>query len=113
MSLYWKDMTTRGAVAGGVLGLVSAVVLVILSKTVWVAVLHFATPIFPYESPTIFSMPLAFLGIWVFSKFDTSARARRERAAFNAQWVRSETGIESTSQPRPVVSHLPMLEPSN
>ena len=113
MSLYWKDMTTRGAVAGGVLGLGSAVILVILSKTVWVAVLHFAMPIFPYESPTIFSMPLAFLGIWAFSRMDTSARARRERAAFNAQWVRSETGIHSTSQLTPVVTPLPSLEPAN
>lgn len=38
-------------------------------------------------------MPLAFAGIWAFSKMDNSLRARREIASFDAQYVRSETGI--------------------
>ena len=38
-------------------------------------------------------MTIAFVGIWLFSKLDSSARARAEQAAFEAQYVRSETGI--------------------
>jgi cation/acetate symporter len=95
MSLYWRGMTTRGALGGGILGLVSAVVLVTLSKTVWVAVFHFARPVFPYESPALFSMPLAFFGIWVFSYFDRSLRGQQEQAAFDAQYIRSETGLQA------------------
>jgi cation/acetate symporter len=34
LAMYWKGLTTRGAVAGGVTGLVSAVVLVVLSPAV-------------------------------------------------------------------------------
>jgi cation/acetate symporter len=32
-------------------------------------------------------------GIWAFSKLDASKRAASEKAAFDAQYVRSETGI--------------------
>ena len=35
MSVLWKDCTTKGAVAGGVVGLISSVVLTILSASVW------------------------------------------------------------------------------
>ena len=37
MSVLWKDCTTRGAVIGGFLGLISSVVLTILSPSVWEA----------------------------------------------------------------------------
>ena len=39
LSILWKDMTTRGAVIGGFLGLISSVVLTVLSPSVWEAVL--------------------------------------------------------------------------
>ena len=38
-------------------------------------------------------MPIAFLGIWLFSKMDASQRAKPEQAAFDEQYIRSETGI--------------------
>ena len=93
MSLMWRGTTTLGAVVGGGLGLVTALVMVLLSKGVWVAVFHNPVALFPYDSPAIFSMPLAFLGIYVVSKMDNSRRAQRERALFEQQFVRSETGI--------------------
>ena len=39
LSMYWKGLTTRGALVGGYGGLVSAVIFVLLSKSVWVTVL--------------------------------------------------------------------------
>ena len=93
MSVFWKDTTTRGAFIGGFLGLFSAVAMVVLSPAVWVKTFGFPAAIFPYDNPALFSMAIAFGGIWLFSKLDTSARAARERAAFEAQFVRSETGI--------------------
>ncbi|ACL59649.1 cation acetate symporter [Methylobacterium nodulans] len=93
MSILWKGTTTTGALVGGLIGLVSAVVMVVLSKAVWVATLGFATALFPYDNPALFSMPVAFLAIWAVSSLDASARARRERDSFEAQYVRSETGI--------------------
>ena len=93
MSTMWRGTTTTGALCGGLLGLVAAVVMVVLSKAVWVDTFHHAAALFPYDNPAIFSMPLAFAGIWAFSKMDNSLRARREIASFDAQYVRSETGI--------------------
>ncbi|MBX3685677.1 MAG: cation acetate symporter [Rhodocyclaceae bacterium] len=94
MSVLWKNCTTYGAAIGGFIGLATAVVLTILSKSVWVDVLHMAdVPVFPYASPALFSMTAGFFGIWLFSILDNSARAKEDRAGYLAQKVRSETGI--------------------
>ena len=93
MSVLWKDCTTKGAVIGGFLGLISAVVMTVLSKSVWVDVLGNKDAIFPYTSPALFSMTIGFVGIWIFSLLDRSANAQQERADFAAQLIRSETGI--------------------
>ena len=93
MSVLWRNCTTRGACIGGFLGLISAVLLTVLSKSVWVDVLGHPAAIFPYTSPALFSMTAGFVGIWLFSITDTSERARLDRAGYPAQKVRSETGI--------------------
>lgn len=92
LSIYWRGMTTRGAVAGGTIGLAVAVALTILSPTVWVQVLGHAHAAYPYEYPALFSMICAFAGTWFFSVTDRSARAQRERMLFDSQTVRCEMG---------------------
>ena len=95
LSLLWKDCTTRGAVIGGFLGLISSVVLTVLSPSVWEATLGNpeGSALFPYTSPALFSMSIAFFGIWFFSITDRSKQAATERDAFKAQQVRAETGL--------------------
>ena len=95
MSIFWKGLTTRGAMIGGFLGLISAVVGVILSPAVWEATLgnpKGSAPI-PLDNPALFSISLAFAGIWLFSVLDRSVRANVDRGGFDAQYVRSQTGI--------------------
>jgi cation/acetate symporter len=95
MSVLWKDCTTKGAVIGGFLGLISSVVLTVVSPSVWEATLGNpkGSALFPYTSPALFSMTIGFVGIWLFSVLDRGARAQQDRAGFLAQQVRSETGI--------------------
>ena len=93
LSMYWKKLTTRGALIGGSLGLFTAVLLMILGPTVWVQVLGNEKAIFPYEYPALFSMLVAFIGIWFFSITDRSSVAISERARFLSQFVRSQTGL--------------------
>ncbi|MDP3266682.1 MAG: cation acetate symporter [Sulfuricurvum sp.] len=93
LSMYWSKLTTRGALFGGSLGLLTAAVLVILGPTVWVDVLGHADAIFPYKYPALFSVSAAFIGIWFFSITDSSDSAAKEREAFEAQYIRAQTGI--------------------
>ncbi|BDT69314.1 cation/acetate symporter ActP [Comamonadaceae bacterium OS-1] len=95
MSVLWKDCTTRGAVIGGFMGLISSVGLTVVSPAVWEVTLGYAkgSALFPYTSPALFSMTIGFVGIWLFSVLDRSPQAAKERDAFKAQQVRSETGF--------------------
>ncbi len=93
LSMFWKGLTTRGAVIGGFLGLLAGFVLVILGPTVWGKVLHHKEAIFPYSNPALFSIPLAFISAWFFSVTDKSKQAEIDKAGFEAQYVRSMTGI--------------------
>jgi len=93
LSMYWKKLTTRGAVIGGSIGLATAVLLVVLGPIVWVDILGNAEAIFPYKYPALFSVTAAFIGIWFFSVTDSSHDAEAEREAFEAQYIRSQTGI--------------------
>ena len=95
MSVLWKDCTTKGAVIGGFLGLISSVALTVVSPSVWEAVLGNpkGSAWFPYTSPALFSMTIGFVSIWLFSMLDRSKQAQAERAAFETQQVRSETGL--------------------
>jgi cation/acetate symporter len=96
LSMYWKNLTTRGAMIGGWMGLVSAVGLMILGPTIWVTIMHHEKAIFPYEYPALFSIAIAFIGIWFFSITDKSKAAEGERALFLPQFVRSQTGLGAT-----------------
>ncbi len=99
MAVLWKDCTTKGAVIGGFLGLISSVGLTVVSPSVWEATLGNpkGSAWFPYASPALFSMTIAFLGIWIFSLLDKSEAAAKEREAFPAQRVRSETGFGAST----------------
>ena len=93
LSIYWSKLTTRGTFIGGFIGLITAVILVVLSPTVWVDILHNSQAIFPYKHPALFSVTAAFVAIWFFSITDKSQRAKDEIEAYEAQNVRAETGI--------------------
>jgi cation/acetate symporter len=102
-SIFWGKMTTRGAFIGGFAGLITAVTLTILSKAVWGDVLGHtvmgadgkAVPVglINLDNPAIVSIPVAFICIWLFSILDNSKRAKAERALYEAQKVRCETGV--------------------
>jgi cation/acetate symporter len=77
LALYWRRLTTAGALAAGWTGLVSSVVLVVGSPKVWVGTFGHAQPLFNYEYPTILTMGSAFLLAIVVSLF----RPKRTREA--------------------------------
>jgi cation/acetate symporter len=93
LSMYWKRLSTRGALVGGFLGLISAVTLTVLGPAIWVKILGFEKPVFPYDAPALFSMTLAFAACWLVSHLDHSVKATDESERFEAQYIRAQTGI--------------------
>jgi cation/acetate symporter len=93
LSIYWKNLTSRGAIIGGGLGLITAILLVIFSSTVWVDMLHFPEPFFPYKYPALFSMTVTFFMTYIFSITDSSSQAENERKKFQDQKIQSLIGI--------------------
>lgn len=92
MSLYWEGMTTRGAIMGAMVGLALSLGLTIIGPQVWVATLGFEKALFPYNYPTLFTMPLAFLAIWFFSITDQSERAAADRDNYYSLLKKAEFG---------------------
>ncbi|MEQ9462892.1 MAG: cation acetate symporter [Haliea sp.] len=103
LSLYWSGLTTRGAIAGALVGLVSSVSLIVVGPQVWVSVLGFERALFPYDYPALFTLPLAVLVMSVVSWLDNSDRAAVDRRNYHSLLVRSEFG--ESGRPPPVARH--------
>lgn len=91
-AIYWRGLTTRGAIIGGAVGLVSAVALMVLGPTIWVEILGNERPVFPYKYPGMFSVPAGFLCTWLFSILDRSPQARLDRDRYQAIYVKLHLG---------------------
>jgi cation/acetate symporter len=85
LAIYWKGLTTRGAIAGGLVGLGGSFVLTIAGPSIWVAVLGHAAPLVPLDPPTLITMPLALLTCLGVSLLDRGRQAVADRAAFDRQ----------------------------
>jgi cation/acetate symporter len=102
MSMFWRGTTTFGAFVGGMLGLLTSAIGVVVSNEVWVKTLGNKDPLKLFgfgmlDNPALYSMAAAFIGIWLFSMLDRSKSANAEREAFEPQFVRSETGIGASA----------------
>jgi cation/acetate symporter len=93
MAMFWRGLTTRGALAGGYVGLLGSVILVILGPTVWGKVLGMGAAVFPIDFPTIITLPAAVIVAWLVSLADKSPAADSERLAFEDEYIRSQTGL--------------------
>ena len=94
LSMYWKKLTSKGALIGGSSGLITATILVILGPAVWVDVFGYDKPIFPYKYPALFSVTTAFIVMWFSSIMDKSKSSKREIVAFDSQFVQSQIGLK-------------------
>jgi cation/acetate symporter len=99
LAVFWRGLTTRGAVIGGYLGILGSIGLLIIGPTVWTKVLEMGPPIFPYDFPTFVVLPAVLIVAYVVSVTDKSASAQKERGAFDAQEIRSETGLGAEVAP--------------
>jgi cation/acetate symporter len=90
LSVLWKRYTTKGAVASILIGAISSVTLIVLSKTVWIDIFGFKEAIFPLKNPAIISIPLSLLtGISV-SLFTREPEAEEK---FEREVLRTYLGV--------------------
>ena len=68
LTLFWRGTTTRGAVAAMLTGTAATLLLIYLSPTIQVDLLHRAAAPFPLKNPAIVSLPLGFLAGLVVSR---------------------------------------------
>ena len=93
LSVFWRGLTTRGAVVGGYTGIFGSIGLLLIGPTVWTKVLNMGPAIFPYDFPTFVVLPAVLIVAYIVSVTDSSESGKKERAAYDAQMVRSETGL--------------------
>ncbi len=110
LTIYWKRFNTTGAIAGMLVGLISSVVLVLLSPSVLTGVTPAADvvplipvdAINPFKNPALFSVPLGFLACFLGTILGGSSADREIRegrqVSYDEIYVRSLTGISNVEQ---------------
>jgi cation/acetate symporter len=93
LSIFWRGLTTRGAVLGGYTGIIGSIGLLIIGPTVWTKVLNMGPAIFPYDFPTFVVLPAVLIVAYFASVTDSSESGQKERDAYDAQLIRAETGL--------------------
>jgi cation/acetate symporter len=85
LSLFWRRFNTRGAVAGLATGLLSSLILILLSPSIMKG-----GAVFPLENPGIVSIPLGFLGAVIATLTGREPQAEEKFTELN---VRANTGL--------------------
>ncbi|MBK6780752.1 MAG: cation/acetate symporter ActP [Gemmatimonadetes bacterium] len=91
LTLFWRGTTTRGAVAAMLTGTGATLLLIYLSPTIQVDLLHRAAAPFPLRNPAIVSLPLGFLAGVVVSRLWPEPAAA---AAFEGMERRAAVGTD-------------------
>ncbi len=92
LTLFWRRTTTAGAVAAMLTGTGVTILLIYLSPTVQVDLLHHAAAVFPLRNPGIVTLPLGFLaGVGVSLVRPVPAEAER----FGAMERRASLGEDA------------------
>ncbi|MFH1195251.1 MAG: sodium/solute symporter [bacterium] len=90
LSILWKKFTTKGAVYSIVTGAGLAIILIILSPTVWVDIFKNETAIFPLKNPALISMSASFIAGIIASLLSTEKDAEIK---FEDEKLRTYLGI--------------------
>lgn len=85
LSLFWKRFNTTGAVVGMLTGLLSSIILVMISPNVMET-----NAIFPLKNPALLSVPLGFIGCILGTIFSKEPTSEEQYARF---YVKANTGF--------------------
>jgi cation/acetate symporter len=88
LALTWRRFNTAGAIVGITAGLVTSIVLIVLSPAVWPGGPESAP--YPIEYPTLVAIPVGFFACWLGTILSSERGAER---SFDELQVRSQTGL--------------------
>jgi cation/acetate symporter len=121
LTIFWSRFNTTGAIVGMLVGLISAVVLVIISPNVFTGPnpeppatpIITIDPIFPLKSPALISVPLGFLGCYLGTLLGGRGAEREREQGIQRSYdeirVRALTGISDIE--REIKEAAPKQEP--
>ena len=110
LTIFWRRFNTTGAVAGILVGLISSVLLVLISPNVLTGVtpaegvtpLISVDPIFPLKSPALISVPLGFLACYLGTILGGRGAEREREQGLQTSYdeirVRANTGFSNIEQ---------------
>ncbi|MBT2669692.1 cation acetate symporter [Streptomyces sp. ISL-14] len=97
-TIYWKRFNATGAITGMLFGLLSSIILVMLSPNVWNPEprmgIFTGNPLFTMSNPTIFTVPLGFIGAYLGTIL---SKAKDEENSFPEVLFKSNTGYGISS----------------
>ncbi|MBT2614742.1 MULTISPECIES: cation acetate symporter [unclassified Bacillus (in: firmicutes)] len=97
-TIYWKRFNATGAITGMSCGLLSSIILVMLSPNVWNPEpgmgIFTGDPLFTMSNPTIFTVPLGFIGAYLGTIL---SKAKDEENRFAEVLFKSNTGYGISS----------------
>jgi len=97
-TIYWKKFNTGGAVTGMLAGLLSSLILVVMSPNVFSPIageaIFVGDPLFPLTNPAIISVPLGFLGGYIGTLLSKETDAKR----YAEVKVKANTGYREKAQ---------------
>ncbi|WP_307892823.1 solute symporter family protein [Bacillus swezeyi] len=92
-TVFWKRFNAAGALTGSLIGLLSALILVSISPSVWDPAgnaIFIGEPLIPISNPGIISIPLGFLGAYLGTVLSSKTP---DKDAFAEIQVKAHTGI--------------------
>lgn len=110
LTIFWSKFNTTGAVTGILVGLISSVVLVIISPNVLTGVspaegvtpLISVDPLFPLKSPALISVPLGFLACYLGTVLGGRGAEREREQGLQVSYdeirVRANTGFSNIEE---------------
>lgn len=93
-TVFWKRFNAAGALWGSLTGLLSALILVSMSPSVWDpagGAIFIGDPLIPLSNPGVISIPLGFLGAWLGTLL--SSKNKTDEDTFAEIQVKAHTGI--------------------
>ncbi|HKX78101.1 MAG TPA: cation acetate symporter [Novosphingobium sp.] len=76
LAIYWRGLTSAGAIAAGLFGMVTSLAGIVAGPAFWVNALGSPAPLIPTDYPALVTVPATFLVAWAVSRTSSNRMQR-------------------------------------